>query len=316
MRADEDALADAVHWYIKLTSEDVTDAEKQAWEVWLNQSAAHHQAWERILQKLSLFESLPADIGVTVLARASSKVNTHRRDALKFLGLMAVVAVPAAYLYKEALLGSNDYDYSTRVGERKTVTLPDGTVLVLNTNTAVTMAASSQARTLTLHRGEILVQTGHAGVDGRPLMVNTVFGNILPLGTQFNVRHFDHLTRITLFEGRLQLTAKEGAQLVMKPNQEVDMFATHIHLHSENSLLSAAWQNGYLQADNLALQSLIEELARYRSGFLLCHPDVREMKVSGAYSVDDIDASLNSLTQTFPLKIQQITRFLTLVLPV
>lgn len=315
MRADEDALADAVHWYIKLTSEDVTHAEKQAWEVWLNQSAAHHQAWESIRQKLSLFESVPAEIGVTVLARATSKVNTHRRDALKFLGLMAVVAVPAAYLYKEALLG-DDYDYSTRVGERKKITLPDGTVLVLNTNTAVTMVASSQARTLTLHRGEILVQTGHSGVDSKPLMVNTVFGNILPLGTQFNVRHFDSLTRITLFEGRLQLTAKEGAEFVMMPNQEVDLFATHIHLRSENSLLSAAWQNGYIQVDNLALQSLIEELARYRSGFLLCHPDVREMKVSGAYSVDDIDASLNSLTQTFPLKIQQITRFLTLVLPV
>lgn len=315
MRAGEDALADAVHWYVKLTSEDVTQAEKQAWEVWLNQSVEHQQAWESIRQKLSVFESVPAEIGVTVLGRATSKVNAHRREALKFLGLMAVVAVPAAYLYKDALFGRDDYDYSTQVGERKKVTLPDGTLLVLNTNTAVTMDASSATRNLTLHHGEILVQTGHAG-DGKSLMIHTAYGSIVPLGTQFNVRQFDTFTRITLFEGSLQLATKEGAQFVMMPDQEVDMFATHVELRPENSLLSAAWQNGYIQIDNLPLQSLIEELARYRPGIFLCHPDVRGMRVSGAYSVDDIDASLNSLTQTFPLKVQQITRYLTLVLPV
>jgi len=79
--------------------------------------------------------------------------------------------------------------------------------------------------------------------------------------------------------------------------------------------ISDAWLTGYLEVNNLSLKLFIEELARFRPGLLVCHPDVHNIKISGSYSIDDIDASLNLLSQTFPIRVQRATRFLTMVLP-
>ena len=74
-------------------------------------------------------------------------------------------------------------DYRTGTGERRTVTLADGSELTLNTRTSVDVSMDPTRRLLVLREGEILVQTAHslagpgAGAkDGRPFMVHTPQG--------------------------------------------------------------------------------------------------------------------------------------------
>jgi ferric-dicitrate binding protein FerR (iron transport regulator) len=51
------------------------------------------------------------------------------------------------------------------------------------------------------------------------------------------------------------------------------------------------------------------ELSRYRPGVLRCHPDVAALRVSGAFSRRDTDASLRLLSDTSPLNINCLTRY-------
>ncbi len=101
----------------------------------------------------------------------------------------------------------------------------------------------------------------------------------------------------------------------MGANDQVDMYTMDIIANMTAHTSSDAWLNGYLEVNNLSLQALIEELARYQHGLLICHPDVQHIKISGAYSIDDIQASLDVLSQSFPVRVQRATRFFTMVLP-
>ncbi|MNX84677.1 fec operon regulator FecR [compost metagenome] len=72
---------------------------------------------------------------------------------------------------------------------------------------------------------------------------------------------------------------------------------------------SVSWDKGMLLANNMRLDELLGELSRYRSGVLRCHPDVAALRVSGAFSLRDTDASLRLLSDTLPLNISRMTRY-------
>ena len=64
-----------------------------------------------------------------------------------------------------------------------------------------------------------------------------------------------------------------------------------------------------LAARNWRLADLVAELARYRRGFLRCDPAVAELRVSGAFPVNDTDAGLRLLEKTLPVRIHRITPY-------
>ncbi|HEM7823519.1 TPA: FecR domain-containing protein, partial [Burkholderia multivorans] len=88
-------------------------------------------------------------------------------------------------------------DLRTAVGERRTVTLADRTVVVLDTDTALDVRFDASARRLQLLRGAIMVTSGHDDrVPARALVVATADGDVQPLGTRFSVRARDGATRV------------------------------------------------------------------------------------------------------------------------
>lgn len=309
----KDVLA-AVEWFVKLSSEDVQEADHQAWRHWMSESAANALAWQEINHTLDKFQAIPAGLGMSVLVRKQEKVDVQRRSALRNFAIFAAVALPAGWMLQKNL--QTHYDYATRVGERREMLLPDGTQLALNTNSAVTVNFSLNDRTIKLHHGEILITSAHIKSSKGPLQVETEDGTITPIGTQFNVRKFDDFTRVSLFEGKLKIQPKlNDADFYMNANQAVDMYPLAVVPNEDEQTNTPSWFNGFVEVNNLALSKLVDELSRYQPGYIVCHPDLKDVRVSGAYAIKNIDASLNSLTQTFPIKIQRVTRYLTILLP-
>ena len=92
-------------------------------------------------------------------------------------------------------------DYRTDVGKRRVVTLDDDTRILLNSDTSLDVRYDNAQRLVRLHRGEIMIVTGHGdGAAGRPFRVATAQGQILALGTRLNVRQLDGLTRVSVFQ--------------------------------------------------------------------------------------------------------------------
>ena len=62
-------------------------------------------------------------------------------------------------------------------------------------------------------------------------------------------------------------------------------------------------------ARNMRLADLLAELGRYRPGVLRCHDDVAGLSVSGAFPLQDTDASLRLLQDTLPIRVSSLTRY-------
>jgi len=58
-----------------------------------------------------------------------------------------------------------------------------------------------------------------------------------------------------------------------------------------------------LMADNMRLADFAAELTRYRRGFVRCDPAIAELRVSGAYPINETSRTLNMLAQTYGIKV-------------
>ncbi|WP_078473862.1 sigma factor [Pseudomonas sp. MF4836] len=63
--------------------------------------------------------------------------------------------------------------------------------------------------------------------------------------------------------------------------------------------------------DGWRLERLVDELQRYRGGYLGCAPQVADLRVSGAFPLDDIDQALEAIAQALPVQIVRHTRYWT-----
>ncbi|HCE41020.1 MAG TPA: iron dicitrate transport regulator FecR, partial [Alcanivorax sp.] len=88
----------------------------------------------------------------------------------------------------------------TATGEIRDLGLDDGGRLWLNSATTVDVAYDDALRRVTLHDGEILIQTG-ADPRRRPFVVDTRHGRLRALGTRFTVRHHRDHGFLAVYQG-------------------------------------------------------------------------------------------------------------------
>jgi transmembrane sensor len=94
--------------------------------------------------------------------------------------------------------------YTTEVGEQRAVELADGSVVHLNTDSAVSVRMTDSARDVRLVRGEALFSVERD--PGRPFLVRTSNAVIQAIGTRFNVYSRADRTQVAVIEGLVQLS--------------------------------------------------------------------------------------------------------------
>src|SRR3546814_10885657 len=97
--------------------------------------------------------------------------------------------------------------YATDLGEQRTERLPDGTRIILNTQTAVAVRYSRQRREIALQHGEAMFEVAHDAA--RPFVVATGDGSVTALGTRFQVRNEGAGAIVTLLEGSVEVRSEE-----------------------------------------------------------------------------------------------------------
>lgn len=301
----QQALLDAARWFVELNSGDAGEQDYQQWQAWLDASPQHRQAWERASALGERFVGLPRDLG---LATLSAPKRLGRRQAIKHLALLLGIGVVGYGAVREQPWRAWSADLRTATGERREVTLADGTHLILNTASAVDVRMDNERRLLHLIEGEILVDSGK---DARPLLVATAEGLVRPLGTRFLVRQQAGWTQVAVFSGRvaLQPTEGSGAARILEAGQRsaFDRSASHSVATAGSELL--AWTQGMLVADNMSLADFARELGRYRQGHLGCAAEVAELRISGAFPLNDTDRALAALEKNLPVRTRRFTHY-------
>lgn len=308
---DRTAVREAAGWLVRLHEDRLNQQTLEGLSHWRASDPEHERAWQRAQLVNDKFGLIPAQLGLPVLSHAS---DSSRRRAIKALVLLMTFA-PASYIaYRNTPWREWTADYATRTGERRSLSLNDGTELELNTDTALDVHFDAVQRLIKLHRGEVLIDTGadprRADEAFRPFWVQTRQGRIRALGTRFVVRRDDDITRVQVYDGAVEVQpANAAVRQVIQAGQQLSFSAQKIQLPQPVDPHGADWARGLLVAQQMPLGEFTRELARYRPGMLRCDPAIADLRISGAFQLDNTDQVLAALPDTLPVNVVYRTRY-------
>ncbi|WP_325435312.1 FecR family protein [Pseudomonas nitroreducens] len=294
-------LDEAADWLVRL-QHDASEETRRACADWQRQSPQHARAWDRAERLLGHLGSLPPALAMPALGRDRT---LDRRRALKQLVVLLAVAPVGLTTWRTQPWQDWLADQHTAVGEQRKLPLPDGSLLTLNTDSAVDITFTPAQRLVRLLRGEIFLDTR---ADSRPFLVTTREGRMQTAEARFNVRQADGATRVAVQHGRVQVSPLQGSGQWLGAGESVLLTAQSIAA-MPSTPNPDAWTHGMLMADRMPLQALLDELSRYRRGVLRCDPAVAQLAVSGAFPLLDSNLALSMLQATYPLQIRRVTDF-------
>lgn len=295
--APADAVADqALDWFARLRNGEPDAATHPAFRAWLAEDP-RHAAEFRSLETLwnskpfiDAVKTLPVDRRALIRSKA-------RRWPLHAAALAASVLLAVGIWQYPALTIAVEADYLTATGSQTTVDLPDGSTMMLNTDTAVALDFDAGQRHVRLLRGEAFFDVAHD--PAHPFTVSGHYGEVQVLGTAFSVKTSDDEDEVVLERGRVQVLClcddKDRAEL--SPGEAVSITASAVSpVHASYLSTRLAWREGRIIFENARLGTALEELRRYHRGpILVADERVNRLVVTGNYRLDNVDGALRTL---------------------
>lgn len=319
----EKTVAAARDWVVRLASADMTASDMQRFKDWLAQSPAHRDVFEKERSFWQRLGGLKAASGPQNWGEASPAVHrpaprpvirTRRRTVLA--GALMAACIAFLVLFGGDIGSALMADYRTGVGEQRTVMLPDGSTVHLNTGTAIAVAFDSVERRVELLTGEALFEV--APDPTKPFRVAAADGVTQAVGTAFVVRTGDDGASVTVTAGVTSVTSPAGASnlgatVMAGAGQRTSYSRGHAPRLAEaiDAATAATWRHGVIRIDDLSLDAALAELDRYRPGrIVLMGGGTVYQSVSGAFDVTNLDAAIAGLAATHGLKVTKITPYL------
>jgi transmembrane sensor len=251
----------------------------------------------------------------------------HRRRFNKILGwstLILIVGVGVAAMaglvklpFDDGRLYAERGVYATSIGERRDVTLPDHTLITLNTGSKLSVDYSTASREVYLARGEATFQV--APDVSRPFIVRAGMRRFQATGTRFNVRVITpELTELTVTDGSVKVMdapprlpetpAQRRATLLygettvqaLETAQVEPGFQSVSPIDASEADARLAWQRGLIIFEDESLQDALAEIDRYTTTrFVLADEKVRLVRIDGSFRTGDVDTLLVLLRDKF-----------------
>ena len=304
----------AIAWQLSLDSGCGGPHEREAFAQWHAADEEHARAWQQLGM---LDQRFSIASGPARAALLQSKASIRRRVRKVGSGLASIVAVIGLALFAGDRYLPLDYwlaDQRTATGEQRTLRLADGTLINLNTHSALDVRFDDKQRRIVLQEGEILVETGHN--DPRPFIVETREGSMRALGTRFLVKLEDQGTRLSVLKSAVAAhPQRSDEEQILREGQQVLMRRDGLGPTLALNPGADAWTRGMLVVDNARLEDLVQELGRYRRGYLGVEPQVADLRITGSFPLHDTDLALAALLPTLPVQVEHHTRWWVMVGP-
>ena len=340
---DDELLGVASRWVLKIDEGTLSASDEAALGAWLDEHARHREllvevaaVWDKTDALARLADLFPHDAA----ADQASRGPRHWRWAqgLAIAAGLAVLAIggvllldPGADTTPPTSDGARvaSAEYETAVGGQKTALLPDGSEVVLNTDSRLAVTFTPTARVLRLARGEILVRV--AEDRARPLSVVAGDRIIQALGTVFVVEITDEQeVELMVSEGKVVI-GMQSPVATTSGADDVDLLegapwppvlavlADNVVSAGEAVVLSAAdpvrrtvsadevevklsWEEGRLIFRSEPLEKALEEVERYTTvEFVFLDESLKTRTLSGRFRAGDVEALLLSLHVNFDI---------------
>lgn len=308
----------AAYWDARLRNPDCRDEERAAFRRWIAEDPLHAEVYEQLQRSVSALRSAAHRPEIRAL-RDSALARRHdvtlRAAALAAVLLLASVTLPIGL----GLLGSSGArepgaadqlfaeDYSTAIGQRSGITLEDGSVVTLNTDSRIQISYSDEERLIKLLRGQALFEVAHD--PDRPFAVLAGDQRVVALGTTFDVRLNDRDVEVVLVEGRVEIVDVQGtrqasAKLVQLESGErlVARAAAPPVITRIDTGKATSWREGHVSFEDAPLIQAIAEMNRYSKIQIQAHdPELAEYRVNGVFRSGQQARFVEALEAYFPV---------------
>jgi transmembrane sensor len=326
-------------WLARQQSDEWTAESQEHLEQWLNESPLHQVAYLRIehaweqagrLKVLATGErgrvpppgSWAQSPFFGSRSERASRSDGHRRLWRRASAALAASVALAACFSAVWLWTSRGTAYRTPVGGLEQISLPDGSTLTLNTDSAARLQFTEHERRVKLERGEAFFDV--AKDPSRPFVVEAQDRRVVAVGTQFSVRREDGDgdIRVVVTEGTVRMEGDSdggkppqptAAAKLNGPDGVLLQAGTIAHASGANVLLekpagpaaqeALSWRQGVLVFHDLTLAQAAAEFNRYNTRQLVVtDPAVAELTIAGSFRTNNIEAFVRLLEKGYPIK--------------
>lgn len=319
-RAEEDAL----RWHVRLHGGAATADDWMTFTRWLEEDPARNAMYDAVAlawdvakesETAAVETAAPSADNIVAFPMRRLRQAVRARPLAFGGGFGAAIAATLLILMAPVFLNQNavpgGIDYSTGIGQQRTITLADGSTVMLNTNTALTVTFGKTARRVQMDRGEAFFTVNHD--SSRPFTVAANDVTITDVGTRFDVRKDPDRTLVSVTEGIVDITPVTVADPALGMTthrltvgkQAVRRTGGDIVVQTFNPEQVTAWQQGQLVFNNDDLGTVTAELNRYfEKPVTLAGTDIDTLRFSGVLRIDDQQRALHDLTAFLPIKVE------------
>ncbi len=200
--------------------------------------------------------------------------------------------------------------YSTPVGGQQQITLADGSLVFLDSNSRVVVKYTRSRRLVNLPQGSAYFKV--AKNAARPFIVETRYSITKAVGTAFLIQNSPTSAITTLVEGRVLVSAPVSVfrnstvrPVVLYPGQLWTSSDQHVYNLSKIAMEKAlAWQSGRLFFDNESLSDAAEEFNRYSSIPIVIETEnAARVRISGIFNIHDEQSFTSAVSAIYGLNV-------------
>lgn len=306
--ADIDDAASA--WAAKVDRAPLPATEQLQFQAWLAADVRHQGAYARA--RAILLTLQPAARAVAG-ASAENGPRPSRRGLLAVgSGMAAAVAAVSVAAGVEALRGR----YATKRGEVRLISLPDGSVMTLNTASEVFVRFNSKIRDIRLTHGEALFDVRKS--RAWPFIVRAGDTSVRAVGTSFTVERLaGQPVRVLVREGVVEVAhlgaAGAGVRSVRLAANERALVnnAESVRVEAVDPAVmpeQLSWRQGMLAFRATTLGDAAAQFSRYSDlRIQIDDPSVRREVITGLFSANDPGGFAQAAAASLGLRVETST---------
>jgi len=247
------------------------------------------QAWNHLLQQIKIADT--SSNSNKASTNLSNTINNKWRlfqPRFNYVGFSMVFLIIVLILHKSY----STTNILTSNAERQTVQLPDGSNIVLHSESKITYYKdfNDSHREITLE-GEAYFSVKKSSA---PFIINTDYGIITVLGTTFNVRSREDGFEVGVNKGQVNVSNKI-CSLILNSGEIVrtNSIFTQNNLKNVSYDNYPGWINNKLYCQNTKLAEVCSEIERtFNITISFSNPNLKNISVTGLIEISNLENAL------------------------
>ncbi|MBD0832260.1 FecR family protein [Aestuariibaculum sediminum] len=223
-----------------------------------------------------------------LISKKKSKVIAFNfKTVLRVAAVLAIMLTSSYFIFF-----NNDVSFNTRIAQTETLTLPDGSEVVLNAASELHYDKKDwEAKRMLDLEGEAFFKVQ----KGEQFTVNTAVGTVQVLGTQFNVKKRKNYFEVQCYEGLVAVTYNHKT-LKLKPGKSFRVVNNIIQTLEDFNANAPAWLYEESTFKQVPLYEVVNELQRQYDIHVELQNIDNQVLFNGAFTHSNIETALQSVT--------------------